>query len=86
MAILDIFRKQTEEPKSIGESIVEALNMKNIELPKPKEQKGFDWVLFGMNNQFPIDLLEYRNSSLLPEAMREASIQLISTILVLSIE
>jgi len=78
MAILDIFRRQTEEPKSIGESIVEALNMKNIELPKPKEQKGFDWVLFGMNNQFPIDLLEYRNSSAIHDSIIEGKTALIA--------
>jgi hypothetical protein len=52
--------------------------LRNIELPMPKEQKGFDWVLFGPNNQFPIDLLEYRNSSAIHDSIIESKTSLIA--------
>ena len=44
MAFFDRFTKQTqpEPPKVVrGEDILETINMRNIELPQPKEQKGY---------------------------------------------
>ena len=52
--------------------------MRNIDLPMPKEQKGYDWVLFGPNNQFPIDLLEYRNQSAIHDSIIEGKTSLIA--------
>lgn len=63
MALLDFFSKQPEPPKSVAQDILDTVNLRNIDLPMPKEQRGFEWVLFGPNNSFPLDLLEYRNSS-----------------------
>lgn len=81
MAFFDRFTKQTqpETPKvATGKDILETINMRNIELPQPKEQKGYDWVLYGQHNQFPIDLLEYRNSSSLHDSIIESKTNLIA--------
>lgn len=81
MGLFDRFSKQTqpEAPKVIkGEDILETINMRNIEIPQPKEQRGYDWVLYGPNNQFPIDLLEYRNSSSLHDSIIESKTNLIA--------
>ena len=81
MGLFDRFSKQTqpELPKMVrGEDILETINMRNIEIPQPKEQKGYDWVLYGPNNQFPIDLLEYRNSSSLHDSIIESKTNLIA--------
>jgi len=81
MAFFDRFTKQTqpEPPKAVrGEDILETINMRNIELPQPKEQKGYDWVLYGQHNQFPLDLLEYRNSSSLHDSIIESKTNLIA--------
>jgi len=81
MGLFDRFSKQTqpELPKTVrGEDILETINMRNIEIPQPKEQKGYDWVLYGPNNQFPIDLLEYRNSSSLHDSIIESKTNLIA--------
>jgi hypothetical protein len=82
MAFFDRFTKQTqpEPPKvNIGKDILETINMRNIELPQPKEQKGYDWVLYGQHNQFPIDLLEYRNSSSLHDSIIESKNKIIES-------
>ena len=81
MAFFDRFTKQTqpEPPKSVtGQDILETINMRNIELPQPKEQKGYEWVLYGQHNQFPLDLLEYRNSSSLHDSIIESKTNLIA--------
>ena len=80
MAIFDIFSKQQkiEEPKTPGKDILDTINMRNIDLPMPKEQKGYDWVLFGPNNQFPIELLEYRNQSAIHDSIIEGKTSLIA--------
>ena len=81
MAFFDRFTKQTqpEPPKTVtGQDILETINMRNIELPQPKEQKGYDWVLYGQHNQFPLDLLEYRNSSSLHDSIIESKTNLIA--------
>jgi len=81
MAFFDRFTKQTqpEPPKVVrGEDILETINMRNIELPQPKEQKGYDWVLYGQHNQFPLDILEYRNSSSLHDSIIESKTNLIA--------
>ena len=79
MAFFDRFTKQTPEPKVVrGEDILETINMRNIELPQPKEQKGYEWVLYGQHNQFPLDLLEYRNSSSLHDSIIESKTNLIA--------
>jgi hypothetical protein len=63
MALFNFGKKEPEPIKVPGQDIFETINMRNIELPQPKEQKGYDYVLYGQHNQFPLDLLEYRNSS-----------------------
>ena len=81
MAIIDFFTKQqAPEPpkKGTGQDILDTINMRNIELPMPKEQKGQDWVLFGPNHQFPVDLIEYRNSSSIHDSIIESKTSLIA--------
>ena len=73
------FGKKPELPKAItGQDILETINMRNIDIPQPKEQKGYEWVLYGPNNQFPLDLLEYRNSSSLHDSIIESKTNLIA--------
>ncbi len=57
---------------------IESIFSRNIDLPLPHEQKGSEWVLFGANNQFPLDLLEYRNSSAIHDSIIESKTALIS--------
>ena len=79
MALFDFIRKpQAVEKPNITQDLVDSIMLRNIELPMPKEQKGFDWVLFGPNNQFPIDLLEYRNSSAIHDSIIESKTSLIA--------
>lgn len=78
MALFNFGKKEPEPIKVPGQDIFETINMRNIEIPQPKEQKGYDWVLYGPNNQFPIDLLEYRNSSSLHDSIIESKTNLIA--------
>lgn len=79
MALFDIFSKKTpEQPKSIAQDILDTINLRNIDLPMPKEQKGFEWVLYGVNNSFPLDILEYRNSSAIHDSIIEGKTALIA--------
>lgn len=78
MALLDFFSKQPEPPKSVAQDILDTVNLRNIDLPMPKEQRGFEWVLFGPNNSFPLDLLEYRNSSSIHDSIIEGKTALIT--------
>lgn len=81
MGIFDRFSRVKEEvqaPRSIEQDIMDTINMRNIDLPQPKETKNVDWVLFGANNQFPIDLLEYRNSSSIHDSIIESKTSLIA--------
>lgn len=82
MALTDfIFGKKEEpksEPKQIQPDLVENFHLRNIELPMPKEHKGTDWVLWGQNNSFPLDLLEYKNGSATHNAIIEGKTSLIS--------
>jgi hypothetical protein len=70
--------KQPEPVKVQSQDIFETINMRNIDIPQPKEQKGYDWVLYGQHNQFPLDLLEYRNSSSLHDSIIESKTNLIA--------
>lgn len=85
MGFFDRFSKQkptpVSQPKQEGEilnSIVDTINMRGVEVPVPREQRGVDWVLFGPNNRFPLDLLEYRNSSAIHDSIIEGKTNLIS--------
>jgi len=82
MALFDFMRQPKTDVRSeldkLSGTIAEAIGLRNIELPMPKEQKGFDWVLYGPNNQFPIDILEYRNSSAIHDSIIESKTSLIA--------
>ncbi len=83
MALFDFFSKQ-EVPnlplqRGFDEgSSIESILLRGIELPTPKEQKDADWVLFGQNNSFPKDLLEYKNTSAIHDAIIEGKTSLIA--------
>jgi hypothetical protein len=66
------------EPDDLFNSVMESINMRGIDLPMPKEQRGQDWVLFGPNNKFPIELLEYKNNSAIHDRIIEAKTNLIA--------
>ena len=82
MGLLDFFSKQTPinlpTPRNFDEGSIESILLRGIELPTPKEQKDIDWVLFGQHNSFPKDLLEYRNSSAIHDAIIEGKTSLIA--------
>ena len=80
MGLFD-FAKSKPAPdakQQLQSDIVETLNLKNIDLPKPKEHKGYDWVLFGPNHSFPLDILEYLNGSSIHNSIIESKAALIS--------
>lgn len=75
------FGKKVEEPVTkpiTGQDIMETINMRNIDLPMPRAAKGYDWVLFGPNNSFPMDILEYKNSSSIHDSIIESKTNLIA--------
>ena len=82
MAILDFFSRKDvaplQPPKQEFFHQIETMLQRVNEIPKPKEEKGKDWVLFGPNNSFPLDLLDYRNSSSLHNAIIESKTALIA--------
>jgi hypothetical protein len=81
MALFDFLKKEqpVAQPKpDLGGAIFDTINMRNIDLPMPKEAKGYDWVLFGPNNSFPLDLLEYRNSSSIHSSIIDGKAALIA--------
>jgi len=84
MGLFDfVFNRQkvVEEPqkeKLDGSSFVDNFRNINIELPMPKEHRGYDWVLWGQNNSFPLDLLEYKNGSATHNAIIEGKTSLIA--------
>lgn len=81
MALFDFLSskpKQDEPLKRLEADIVDTLHLKNIDLPKPKKQKGFEWVLFGPNHSFPLDILEYKNGSSIHNAIIESKASLIA--------
>ena len=81
MALFDFIRRPEapkQAPKISEQDIFDTINMRNIDLPMPKEQKGYDWVLFGQHNQFPLDILEYRNSSAIHDSIIESKTALIA--------
>jgi hypothetical protein len=71
-------KPQPDPVKKLEGDIIDSINLKNIDLPKPKEHKGYDWVLFGPNNSFPLDLLEYRNSSSIHSSIIDSKATLIT--------
>lgn len=82
MAILDFFsRKQDIKAPSVGDigsDILDTIYLRNIDLPMPKEQRGYDWVTFGPNNSFPLEILEFRNASSLHDSIIEGKTSLIA--------
>jgi len=82
MGLFDFMRPKQEpqitKPKDILNSIVDTIQMSNIDLPKPSEHKGLDWVLYGPNNQFPLDVLKYKNGSSIHDSIIESKTSLIS--------
>jgi hypothetical protein len=82
MALFDFLSKQTPidlpTPRNFDEGSIESILLRGIELPTPKEQKDTEWVLFGNNNSFPKDLLEYKNTSAIHDAIIEGKTSLIA--------
>lgn len=59
-------------------SIFETIKMRSISTPTPKEHNSHDWVLFGNNNSFPLEILEYRETSSIHNSIIESKTSLIS--------
>ncbi len=79
MGLFDFNKKEKEVQKEErAGSEMESILLRGIEVPTPKEQKGEDYVLFGQNNSFPKDLLEYRNTSAIHDAIIEGKTSLIA--------
>ena len=76
--LTDFLFGKVDEKKEIISDLVEGLNLRNIDIPQPKEQKGVDWVTYGPNNQFPLDLLEYKNMSSIHNSILEGKTSLIA--------
>jgi len=81
MGLFNFNKKESTQPvdtQTISSDILDTVNLRNIDLPQPKEHRAFDWVLFGNNNQFPIELLEYKNSSSIHDSIIESKSALIA--------
>jgi capsid portal protein len=82
MGLFELFNKQkpetTSSVKSEDFNPMEVFNMRSVDFPMPKEQRGQEWVLFGPNNTFPLDLLAYRNSSAIHDSIIEGKTNLIA--------
>ena len=80
MGLFDFNRREKEvvQKEERAGSEIESILLRGIEVPTPKEQKGEDYVLFGQNNSFPKDLLEYRNTSAIHDAIIEGKTSLIA--------
>lgn len=76
--LTDFLFGKSDEKKEIISDLVEGLNLRNIDIPQPKEQKGVDWVTYGPNNQFPLDLLDYKNMSSIHNSIIEGKTALIA--------
>jgi len=72
------FSKKENVDEKLETDLVDGFNLRNIDIPQPKEQKGVDWVLYGSNHQFPLDLLEYKNMSSIHNSIIEGKTNLIS--------
>jgi hypothetical protein len=77
MGLFDFNFNKKEAPKEIIKDDLDAIYMRNIEIPQPKEHRGYDWVLYGKNNSFPLDLLEYRDQSAIHASIIEGKTSLI---------
>jgi hypothetical protein len=82
MGLFDRFKKvevtQQEPKKERGESFLDSIDFRSVDIPKPKEELRYDWVLFGPNNSYPLELLKYRNESAIHSAIIDSKSTLIS--------
>jgi hypothetical protein len=80
MGLFSFGKKEApQEPKKVvGQDIIDTISMRSIDTPAPKEHKGLDWVLFGVNNSFPLELLDYKNSSSIHDSIIESKTSLIA--------
>lgn len=66
------------KPEGVLNDIFETINLRVLDMPKPVYSRQYDWVLFGQNNSFPQELIEYKNSSSIHSAILEGEARLIS--------
>lgn len=82
MGFFDRFNKQKPvaqtPPKSDFQDILDTISLRMVDMPKPVLSRQYDWVLFGPNNSFPIELIDYKNNSSIHSAIVEGSARLIS--------
>lgn len=72
------FKKETTVQTVKEDDIFECIRLKGIDIPTPKESRGKDWVLYGVNNSFPLDLIEYKDNSSLHDSIIESKTNLIA--------
>ncbi len=65
-------------PKNDFQDILDTIQLRMVDMPKPVYSRQYDWVLFGQNNSFPQELIEYKNNSAIHSAIIEGSARLIS--------
>lgn len=58
--------------------VAEILKFSSLDMPKPVESRNRDWVTFGTNNSFPLELIDYKNGSSLHAAILESKTKLVS--------
>jgi hypothetical protein len=73
------FNNKKETPTAEkGFSFLTEPMSKNIEIPKPVEIRGKDYVTYGKNNSFPLDLLTYLEGSSIHSSIIDAKADLIA--------
>ncbi len=81
MGFFDRFSRQQavqNTPKNDFQDILDTIQLRMVDMPKPVYSRQYDWVLFGQNNSFPQELIEYKNNSAIHSAIIEGSARLIS--------
>ena len=84
MGFFDRFTKKTTTPlvqtppRPLETDVMELWSYVSNDAPKVYETKANDWVLFGPNNQFPIELLTLRNNSGIHSSIIDAKTKLIT--------
>lgn len=70
--------KNVSPMKATFDDIMETISLKNIDIPRAIITKQNQWVLFGQNNSFPQELIDYKNSSAIHSSIIEGQSRLIA--------
>lgn len=81
MGFWDFNKQPTPQPspavKQLGADVLEMLAYQVVDIPKMVESTAKDWVLFGQNNRFALDMLDLKNASAIHSSILDSKTNLI---------